>query len=133
MKPVEKSVFPLRPHHGLCLRFFQGKGYSDGFVANMGAIQSMLKSNPLIRLVPEMDEICRCCPNNQSGTCTTQEQVLRYDEGVLRLCGLKPGQVLHYQDFDRKVTQEILQPGRREEICPDCQWSGLCQWKQEEP
>ena len=93
----------------------------------------MLKSNPLIRLAPEMDEICRCCPNNQSGTCTTQEQVLRYDEGVLRLCGLKPGQVLHYQDFDRKVTQEILQPGRREEICPDCQWSGLCRWKQEEP
>lgn len=68
MNPVEKPVFPLRPHHGLCLRFFQGKGYSDGFVANMGAIQSMLKSNPLIRLAPEMDEICRCCPNNQSGT-----------------------------------------------------------------
>lgn len=129
---MENPVFPLRPHHGLCLRFFQGKGYSDGFVANMGAIQSMLQSNPMIRLVPEMDEICGSCPNNQNGTCTAQEKVLRYDEGVLRLCSLEAGQVLHYQDFARKVTQEILQPGRREEICPDCQWSALCQWKQEE-
>ena len=129
---MENPVFPLRPHHGLCLRFFQGKGYSDGFVANMGAIQRMLKGNPLIRLAPEMDEICGSCPNNQSGTCTAQEKVLRYDAGVLSACGLEAGQVLHYQDFARKVTQEILQPGRREGICPDCQWSALCQWKQEE-
>lgn len=130
---MEKQAFPLRPHHGLCLRFFQGKGYSDNFVANMGIIQQTLESNPMIRLAPEMDNICGSCPNNQSGICTAQEKVLRYDAGVLRLCGLEPGQILPYQDFARKITQVILQPGRREEICSDCQWSGLCQWKQEEP
>lgn len=30
----------LRPHHGMCLAYFEGKGYSEGFTAHM---QSMLE------------------------------------------------------------------------------------------
>ena len=30
----------LRPHHGMCLAYFEGKGYSDGFTVNM---QKMLE------------------------------------------------------------------------------------------
>ena len=26
---------PLRPHHGMCLAYFKGEGYSDGFSAHM--------------------------------------------------------------------------------------------------
>ena len=31
------SKYLIRPHHMLCMQFFEGKGYSDGFVASMGA------------------------------------------------------------------------------------------------
>lgn len=30
----EKPV-ALRPHHGMCLAYFVGKGYSDGFTIHM--------------------------------------------------------------------------------------------------
>ena len=29
------SMICLRPHHGMCLAYFEGKGYSDGFTVNM--------------------------------------------------------------------------------------------------
>ena len=33
----------IRPHHMLCMQFFEGKGYSDGFVASMAAIKEKLE------------------------------------------------------------------------------------------
>ena len=29
------NSIPLRPHHGMCLAYFKGEGYSDGFSAHM--------------------------------------------------------------------------------------------------
>ena len=28
---TEEIVIPLRPHHGMCLAYFKGEGYSNGF------------------------------------------------------------------------------------------------------
>lgn len=33
---TEEIVIPLRPHHGMCLAYFKGEGYSNGFTAHMG-------------------------------------------------------------------------------------------------
>ena len=32
------SSFKIRPHHGLCTAFFEGKGYSGDFVRNMANV-----------------------------------------------------------------------------------------------
>ena len=40
---MDEAVIPLRAHHGLCLRFFQGKGYSGAFVENMARKKAMLE------------------------------------------------------------------------------------------
>ena len=32
---TEEIVIPLRPHHGMCLAYFKGEGYSNGFTAHM--------------------------------------------------------------------------------------------------
>ena len=40
---MDEAVIPLRAHHGLCLRFFQGKGYSGAFVENMAQKKAMLE------------------------------------------------------------------------------------------
>ena len=34
-KTMEKKRIPVRPHHGMCLAYFIGKGYSEGFSAHM--------------------------------------------------------------------------------------------------
>ena len=30
---TEEMIIPLRPHHGMCLAYFKGEGYSNGFTA----------------------------------------------------------------------------------------------------
>ena len=91
----------VRPHHGMCLAFFEGKGYSGGFTAHMAQVRD--------RLLREDPEVC-LCP----------------DRSVLEQCGLKPGQRIRWSRFSRLVDEHILSSGSRETICGDCQWNELC-------
>ena len=83
---MDEAVIPLRAHHGLCLRFFQGKGYSGAFVENMARKKAMLEENPLVRLTDQADEIYRACPNNLSGQCESAEKVRRWGIGAVLFC-----------------------------------------------
>ena len=129
---MEHRVIDLRAHHGMCLAFFQGKGYSGEFVTNMAEMKAVLEEKPSVRLRAETDEICAACPNNLGGCCESGEKVIRYDREVLRRCGLREGTVLPYRDFEALVRRRILETGQREEICGGCQWSGLCHWERGE-
>ena len=40
------SPLLLRPHHGLCIQNFRGKGYSENFVREMAKIAAFLEENP---------------------------------------------------------------------------------------
>lgn len=121
-------TYNIRAHHGMCLYFFQGKGYNGDFVENMGRMKAVLEENPEICLMDSPDDICAACPNKLTETCA--EKASRYDREVLRRCGLSVGETLRYEEFSRKVIETILRPGIRAEICGDCQWSGLCHWKE---
>lgn len=119
----------LRPHHGMCMTFFQGKGYSSEFTAHMGKVIDEMKENPMVCLLPETDVVCQKCPNNLDGLCNTAEKVARYDEQVLSLCSLTAGQTLLFADFQKKVFDNILSCGKRETVCGDCQWTDLCHFE----
>ena len=118
--------YEIRAHHGMCLTYFQGKGYSDTFSKHMGEVKQLLDTNPLIRVTGEADAICSGCPNNQEGVCTSSETVVEYDRQVLLRCGLSEGDVMPFREFEKKVYDSILLPGKREEICGDCGWNALC-------
>ena len=122
------SVYKIRAHHGMCLSFFQGKGYSGDFVENMVRMKAILAENPEIILMDGPDDICAACLNRLTETCA--EKASRYDREVLRRCGLSVGERLPYREFSRKVIETILRPGVRAEICGDCQWSSLCRWEE---
>ena len=32
------TTYRIRPHHGMCLYFFEGKGYSEGFTKHMAEV-----------------------------------------------------------------------------------------------
>ena len=116
----------LRPHHGMCLTYFTGHGYSDDFTAHMYKVQNYVNENAVVRLVAETDIICLKCPNNIDGECDKPELVARYDSEVLARCGLKDGDELRFMDFAMLVRERILTPGLRSEICGDCQWNEFC-------
>ena len=121
-------VYSIRAHHAMCLTFFKGKGYSGDFVENMGKMKTVLEENPEVCLMDSPDDICAACPNKITETCA--EKASRYDREVLRRCGLSVGDTLPYREFSQKVIETILRPGLRADICDDCQWSGLCRWKE---
>lgn len=125
----KENVIPLRPHHGMCLAYFEGNGYSEGFVGHMQEMLDIFQQNAVIKLTVDTDEICSACPNNQNGTCEDLQKVEGFDRAVLELCGLSEQQVLEFQDFAKVVEQKILSKGKRVQICGNCQWDALCAGK----
>lgn len=91
---------PLRPHHGMCLAYFKGEGYSNGFSAHMQEMLDIFQKGAKIQLHADTDEICSACPNNEKGCCSSFSLVEAYDNAVLELCGLR---------MDRSWNLMILQ------------------------
>lgn len=128
MKNVE---IKLRAHHGMCLAFFEGKGYSAGFTAHMAQILEYLEQeNPTVTVVAEADSICAACPHLANGICENAALVQGYDRQVLSLCGMEEHSSLPWREFAARVAEYILSQGRRSEICGGCQWSSICKEKE---
>ena len=107
---TEKKEFRLRPHHGMCLSFFEGKGYSSEFTAHMAKMKEILtEQNPMITLVRETDDICCACPHNKEGVCDAAQKVYDYDTGVLESCGLEENEKQPFLTFYRQVAEQILE------------------------
>lgn len=105
---TEEIVIPLRPHHGMCLAYFKGEGYSNGFTAHMAEMLKIFLEGKKIRLHVDTDEICSACPNNLGGHCEAGDKVAEYDNAVLEKCGLKAGQTLHFSEFTKKSRKKSL-------------------------
>lgn len=123
---MSNEPLTLRPHHGMCLAYFTGHGYSGAFSAHMAATLAALTPERPVRLAAETDEICSACPNNEGGLCSRPERVAGYDRAVLELCGLAEGQVLPFGAFTGLVQEKILAAGLRPGICKGCQWNEVC-------
>ncbi|MCD8211898.1 MAG: DUF1284 domain-containing protein [Oscillospiraceae bacterium] len=117
---------PLRPHHGMCLAYFRGLGYSGAFARGMEKTKAELETGAAVRLSLQPDKICAACPNLADVRCASWEKVERYDRHVLALCSLSEGTVLPYPVFSALIRHRILLPGLREKVCGDCCWNGLC-------
>ena len=119
--------YKLRPHHLLCISFFEGKGYSSDFTANMAEVIAGLENTePLVEIISGADCICRSCPNNANGACLTAEKVSRYDKAVSALCSISNGDVLPWTELKRRAQSEIISAGKLPEVCGNCKWYCIC-------
>lgn len=123
-------IMKIRAHHGMCLAYFEGKGYSDDFCNHMQQIVEQLKDNPIIQVVAESDLLCSRCPNLKNNICNTPDVVYRYDSQVLSLCGLTTNDVLTWKEFSSLVNDNILSCDKRKNICGTCQWNDICSSKE---
>ena len=128
---MKQECLKIRAHHGMCLHFFEGKGYSDEFTAHMQKIYEEMQKNPEIEVVACGDEICKKCPNLENGICNTWELVLHYDKEVLKRCGLSEGKKIFLDVFSYLVEEKFILLVERQKICGNCQWSSICEKKVE--
>lgn len=121
----EAGMVHLRPHHGLCLLNFRGKGYSDDFSRNMAEMQEKLMSNPKTRvcITKGADDLCAQCPNRRGSACSSEHPPL-FDANVLRETCFGYGQILTWEELSGATRP--LSRNRLEETCPDCEWLSLC-------
>lgn len=124
------SPLLLRPHHGLCIQNFRGKGYSENFVREMAKIAAFLEENPKqeITLHTAADSVCRACPHKtEKNGCDSGQKVLRYDENCLSLLNLCPGDTLPWEEYRDLLRKAVILPRRYREVCAGCQWIEICE------
>lgn len=123
----------LRPHHALCIRFFEGKGYSSEFTKHMaGVIEKLHKPGQCVALVDKEDEICKKCSNHLEDGCSQKRKVQRYDGNVIDMTGLSYGERIDFGKLQDLMESRIMAAGRFRDLCGDCGWASICHKKQEE-
>ncbi len=117
----------VRPHHFLCIRGFEGRGYSKEFVENFERISRSLSEPGLeIEVVEGADDICAACPHLSGDRCLKgEEKASRIDERALRRLGLSLG-IATYPEIDKALG--TVGPDDILDICSDCDWleMGYC-------
>ena len=128
--PALKKSIKLRPHHCLCLRFFEGKGYSNGFIDGVYKSLAMLEeSGSFAELTEDCDIVCLSCPNNIDGVCCEHSKINAIDRRCLDALGLEFGESIAWSELKYLSASKVDSTEKLFEICRDCCWSDICKGK----
>lgn len=124
----------FRPHHFLCTVGFEGKGYSEGFVANFARIAKELRELPggddiKITVIEEAtDSICEPCPNRRSNFCETEAKIRTLDSAHAQILGLNSGDELTWGEAKERIRKKMTDE-RFHAACAPCSWkkAGICE------
>lgn len=120
------SVIELRPHHALCVHFFEGKGYSEGFVSHMTDVIEKLCDDTEIEITDGCDTICSACPENADGICRSADKVSGIDKRAAEYMGIKPGERISWRRISALAMDKIIDNGKLKDVCRDCKWIDIC-------
>ena len=118
----------LRGHHLLCLKGFQGYGYSEDFVKNMINVNNLRKNkNTDIVLVDNPDDICKACPNLKNNIYKNKsqnEKIIMMDNEVLSKLNSK--KIYNSKELFEKIDFLFNTKESVDKICPKCNWQEKC-------
>ncbi|MFB2622534.1 DUF1284 domain-containing protein [Methanothermobacter marburgensis] len=118
----------IRAHHLLCMRGFQGYGYSMEFVDNMERILKWIHDNPRksMTIVDFPDDICAACPFLDGSTCLRAGDTVTFmDRMLMDLLGIKSGDELTSTEIDDLISP-LLDSPELTGICGECSWIDVC-------
>ncbi|MEZ5886321.1 MAG: DUF1284 domain-containing protein [Paracoccaceae bacterium] len=122
-----------RPHHFLCSLGFQGKGYSEGFTANMTAIvMGRLRAQggdaTVIEVTGATDDICAPCPKRRGRLCTSQDKIKTLDRAHAAALRIEPHERLTWGEAKARIRANVP-PGTLKTLCAGCEWEpyGMCE------
>ncbi|WP_315166330.1 DUF1284 domain-containing protein [Metaclostridioides mangenotii] len=127
-------MIKIRPHHILCMRAYQGNGYSEEFNINMKKViidvdlynraynkTPDIYKDTQVELIFGLDSLCGSCPNNLGEECRSQENISRLDKKVIEIFDLKEGLYL-YKELEEKVFN-YMNSDFYNQICSKCEWN----------
>lgn len=122
-------IVRLRPHHVLCSVGFEGKGYNDAFLANMGHIVNGQLRGPAgaevqVMVTDVADSICTPCPRRIGLGCEAQAAIDRLDRDHGAALGLAPGNRLTWGDCLERVRTRVA-PDDLDSLCVGCRWLSM--------
>lgn len=128
------SKIRFRPHHFLCTVGFEGKGYSEEFVANYSRIAEGLRETPSgddaeITVIEEAtDSICHPCPNRRENLCETETKIRTLDSAHAEILEIKSGDVLTWGEAKNRIRTKMTLE-KFHTACAPCSWkrAGLCE------
>ncbi|HET6515060.1 MAG TPA: DUF1284 domain-containing protein [Thermodesulfovibrionales bacterium] len=119
----------LRGHHLICLRFFQGEGYSPEFVHNLTAVLNLARDGDIIEHCDGPDDICRRCPHLHDEKCryteTAEAEVRGMDEKALSLLRLDRGKFVRWRQLRERLPEVFHEWYGL--YCTRCAWKGACE------
>ncbi|HIJ60980.1 MAG TPA: DUF1284 domain-containing protein [Nitrospirae bacterium] len=118
----------LRGHHLICLHFYKGRGYSEGFVNNLNEILKRAKDEG-IYIITGSDEVCKACPYLAFDSCNltenADEEIRQMDNLALELLNMQDGIEIKWQILSNKIPKIINSWKKR--YCFSCQWKEVCE------
>ena len=118
----------LRAHHLLCLKGFQGYGYTEDFTKNMSDINSKRKlEDTIIEVIDENDDICKTCPNLKNDLCENKkknEVIQNMDREVLKC--LESSKEYNSVELFNKIDEIFKTKESVYKICFNCIWHDKC-------
>ena len=120
-------IITLQPHHAVCLRLYEGSGYSDEFCREMAAIKKRLEDGAACVFADSAaDDVCRCCPHNRAGKCDERDKVAAINHNLAAYTALTYGRRYNWRQVVN-MTQGVLNNSEKlAEICAGCEWLSLC-------
>jgi soluble lytic murein transglycosylase-like protein len=127
------SEVRFRPHHFLCTVGFEGKGYSEEFVASYATIARGLRESSegdatVISVVAGTDSVCAPCPNRRGAGCETEAKIRALDDAHAQVLGIRPGDRLSWGEAKERIRSRMTLEKFRS-ACEPCSWlrSGMCE------
>lgn len=128
-----RSPLRYRPHHFLCSLGFEGKGYSEGFTANMtaivmGRLRAAEGDAVMIEVTCGADDICAPCPKRRGRLCSSQDKIKTLDRAHAAALRLSPHETLSWGAAKARIRAHVP-PGSLKALCAGCEWEalGLCE------
>lgn len=118
----------LRGHHLVCLRFFQGQGYSQEFVENLEDMMRRARESEEIEVVSGADDVCRACLSLQGDKCVAKPgmdaKIREMDAEAVAHLGVEVGAKVYW----RQITAKVMVPskGWMAGFCEGCDWEKVC-------
>ncbi len=118
----------LRGHHLICLHFFRGEGYNEGFIKNLVLVLKSAEHSP-IRIAHDIDDVCVKCPHVRNDRCGyadhSDPEIREMDKRAMDLLNVERGAEIAWTEIRERIPGIFR--AWHDSYCIACGWRVACE------